>query len=42
MIEKPGDWTAAYLDGARQDALAAVVIDGVRAKVKQPAEGASG
>jgi hypothetical protein len=41
MIEQPGDWTAAYLDGARQDALAAVVIDGVRAKVKQTAEGSS-
>jgi hypothetical protein len=33
MVEQPGNWAAKYLDGARQDALQAVVIDGVRAKV---------
>lgn len=32
MIESPDSWTSKYLDGARQDALAAVVIDAVRAK----------
>ena len=35
MIEAPGTWTARYLDGARQDALQAVVIDAVRAKHAQ-------
>jgi hypothetical protein len=35
MIETPGTWTAKYLDGAHQDALEAVVIDGVRAKTRQ-------
>lgn len=35
QIESPGNWTARYLDGARQDALDAVVIDAVRAKRRQ-------
>lgn len=34
MIESPDTWTSKYLDGARQDALEAVVIDAVRAKAK--------
>ena len=35
MAEAPKNWAAKYLDGARQDALQAVVIDAVRAKVTQ-------
>jgi hypothetical protein len=33
MVEDGNNWAARYLDGAKQDALQAVVIDGVRAKV---------
>jgi reverse transcriptase-like protein len=33
MVEKPNNWAAKYLDGARQDALQATVIDGVREKI---------
>nr|WP_246381497.1 RNA-directed DNA polymerase [Prauserella isguenensis] len=32
MAEHAGNWAAFYLDGAKQDALQAVVIDGVRAQ----------
>lgn len=35
MVEEPGNWASQYLDGARQDAVHAVVIDGVRAKIQQ-------
>jgi hypothetical protein len=34
VIETPDSWTSRYLDGARQDALEAVVIDAVREKVR--------
>ncbi|MBP1820959.1 RNA-directed DNA polymerase [Mycobacterium sp. OAE908] len=34
MVERPDSWTSRYLDGARQDALEAVVIDAVREKVR--------
>jgi hypothetical protein len=34
MVEEPDNWAAKYLDGARQDALQATVIDGVRKKMK--------
>jgi hypothetical protein len=34
MVEEPDNWAARYLDGARQDALQASVIDGVREKVR--------
>lgn len=42
IVEQPGNWAAKYLDGARQDALQAVVIDAVRARLreKNSAEGA--
>lgn len=33
MVEDGNNWAARYLDGAKQDALQTVVIDGVRAKV---------
>lgn len=34
MVEESGNWAARYLDGARQDALQAVVIDGVRSRIR--------
>ena len=34
MVEEPGNWAARFLDGAREDALQASVIDGVREKVQ--------
>lgn len=34
MTEEHGNWAAQYLDGARQDPLQAVVIDGVRSKLR--------
>jgi ABC-type sugar transport system ATPase subunit len=35
MVEDGNNWAVRYLDGAKQDALQAVVIDGVRAKVSR-------
>ena len=32
MVEEPNNWASKYLDGSRQDALQATIIDGVRSK----------